>query len=344
MKKISFSPVVLIGITGIFLIAFFLVSKASGVELKEPSSKYYEDKSSLGFYGFKRLLEKMDYNVIINNKENKRGSVIVYIGYSESDLFLKNEALKWVEDGNTLVIDGKTAKFLFKKDFIKSVKAEKLNEYQNIKTSKVLNNESLDIFQTFNVLSESSNDYFIIEGFRGNGSIILLPDFNYFNNMFFKNNEIEKAYLIDRVFNLFKSKTIYLREKKAVFNKNPSFLRDFFVGSKSYITYQILLLFILLSIYTGKRFIRPQQIKPREKRKISEHINAVGYLFKQANAESLAANIDINFFKNVICKNKIPFNIPREKYDKAVNNSNFKEGFLLREEITNELKKRSKNE
>lgn len=345
MKNRLFSPVLLIGLLGILLISFFLVSKASGVELEEPSSNYFEDKNPWGFYGFKRLLEKLDYKVVLDKNGNTiKNSAILYIDYSDNDIFLNGDVIKWVKDGNTLIIDSTIATYLLEKEFILNISNEKIQGFKSLETSKIINSESLDVFASYEVISKTTSGYFIVQGYLGSGSIILLPDFTYFNNTMFKNKEIEKAYLVGKLLSRLDLKSIHLRERKARFNKNPSFLRDFFTGTKSYITYQLLVIFTLLVLLNGKRFIKPQQVKPREKRKISQHIYAVGSLFKQANAESLIADIDINFFKSVICKNKIPFNISKEKYDKAIYSKNLKEGFLLREEITNELKRRSRNE
>lgn len=343
MKKPQFSPVIIVGFLGILLIAFFLVSKASGIELVEPSSNHFDDKSPWGFYGFKRLLEKLDYDISIdysNDTNNK--SVILYIDYAQDDAFLKDEVVQWVKNGNTLIIDARIAEFFTESEFIKDIGNQKLLGYKDLKPNKGLIKDSLSIFESYDVIAETENEYIIINGSLGDGNIILIPDFRFFNNSLFKNDEIGKAYLISEIFKNLKERTIYLREKKATFNKNPSFLRDFFTGNFSYITYQVLFIFLLLAIFLGKRFIKPQQVKVREKRKISQHIYAVGNLYKQANAESLAEKIDIDFFKSIICKNKIPYIIDRNRYDKAIKGGNFKEGFLLREEITNEIKKEQK--
>lgn len=352
MKKQNVTPGLIIGIIGIALIVVLLIFSASGVQLDRPRSKYFTEKKVHGYFGFKSLLKKLSYEVkedrSFYSKDIKQ-SVILYVDYSDKDTFLQNDALDWIRDGNTLIIDAEMAEFVFDKEISKWADSKEdvnflkddIRDITTIETQYLMNEELIDLFDSYDIIAETKSGLFIIQGYLGNGALLIVSDMTLFNNQIFKNDEKEKAYVLDSILSQYKESEILLRERMESYIKTPSFLREFFTGKYSYLTFHICIMFILFVIFTGKRFVKPQNIKAIRHREVTEHIHAVGNLYKRAKAEELISDIDIEFFKTIICKNKIPFNIDINDYEKATQRSNFKKGFILREKLSKEIKSRS---
>lgn len=354
MIKKMFSPIILIGIAGIILIALFLTSAASGITVDKPSSNHFENKRLNGFYGMYELLKGLNNKTVIDtasytNADNK--SVIIYIDSSESDEFLTSQVSEWITKGNNLVADGDTANIIFKKDILKygddldiNFLPDELNDITEYKSQMYIESIYMDLFDEYEVIAQTNDGPVIIKGYLGSGSITLITSFSFFRNYMFDNNEISKGYIVDYLIRPFSNEKIYLREKLGTLTTNPSFIRDFFTGSYSYITIHISVLFILLTLYLGKRFAKPQQLVVKKQKRITEHIYAVGNLYKRADARDLIRSIDIAFFKTVICKNKIPFNIKEIVYNNAIKDSGFKNGFILRETLQKIIKERKSDD
>lgn len=354
MTKKVFSPIILVGIAGILLIALFITSAVSGITIDKPASNHYNNKSLNGFFGLHKLIKGLNTKTTIDttnylNTENK--SVIFYLDGSESDQFLISEALNWVSRGNNLITNGNTANIIFKKDILQSGEnidikflSDELSDITELKTQLYLSSIYMDLFDEYEIIAETNDGPFIIKGYIGKGSITLVATFDFFNNYMFYSNTIKKGYVFEYIIRPFADEKIFLREKLGTLTTNPSFIRDFFTGNYSYITIHITVLFILVVIYLGKRFVKPQQLVVKKQKRITEHIYAVGNLYKRADAKDLIRSIDIAFFKTVICRNKIPFNIKEVDYNNAVKEEGFKNGFILRDTLQKIIKERKSND
>lgn len=347
MNRTPTSPLLFIGIIGIILIALFITSAASGITVDKPASNHFINKSNYGFYGFYELLKGLNKETKVDGEDygNTDGkSVIIYVDSSTSDSFLTESAINWVSEGNNLIIQAATANIVFDCDILEygdthtiSFIPDSIEDIKSLKSEQYLNTDIYEYFDEVDIIAETSNGPFIIEGSIGIGSVIIITSFDFYNNLIFKDNILEKGYILDYIISPHKDKKIYLREKLGTLTSNPSFIRDFFTGNYSYLTFQVVILFILLTIYTGKRFVRPQKLSVKKQKKITEHINAVANLYKRADAKDLIRSIDISFFKTVVCKNRIPFNINESEYNRAVNDNGFKNGFLIRDTLLKKI-------
>ncbi len=350
MKKSNFPVPIFLGVLGLVLISFFLISKVSGIQVDGMESKDYESKTYTGYYGLKALLKKLDLKVETNISTHffpDNNSMVLYTDFTESDEFLTSDITLWVRNGNTLIIDSNIYNKIFNTD-ISSVCEEEtltfthasLSDISTISTTLYIDESKLDKFSNINIIAESESGISILEESIGLGSIILVSDFSVFNNNMFKEGETDKAYVLGYLFTIKEYEKIYLREKIRTYRQNPSFLRDMFLGKYSYITIQITVLLILLVLFYGKRFIKSTDLVAKKQRRITEHIRAVANLYKKAGATDLVTQIDIDFFKTVICKNKIPVMFEEEKYNQAINEKDFKTGFILREALITKIKRR----
>ncbi len=352
MKKSNFSVAIILGVLGLVLICFFLISKVSGIQIDVMESKDYIRKTDSGYYGLKALLDKLDLNVqtdISTNFKPENSSLVLYTDFTETDNFLTPDILLWIKKGNTLIIDSRIYNHIFNTEISAVCEEqsltfipESLNDISTLTTRLYIDKTKLNIFDNIEIIAESDNGLNMLVGHIGSGSIILVSDISVFNNNLFKDGEIDRAYVLAHLFTLKKYKNIYFREKIRTYKQNPSFLRDMFIGEYSHITIQITLILLLLILYYGKRFIKSSDLVVKKQRRVTEHINAVANLYKKAGATDLVTKIDIEFFKTVICKNNIPLMFDEEKYYQAINEKDFKTGFILREALISKIKRRFK--
>jgi hypothetical protein len=91
-------------------------------------------------------------------------------------------------------------------------------------------------------------------------------------------------------------------------------IKGLFKGKLALISAHLLIIFLIFLYINGKRFSKPQNIRPKEVRKVTEHIKATGLFYHKAGACQLIEKTDSRYFKWVICKNKKPSFLTEAEY------------------------------
>jgi len=321
MLKIKGHPVRILSILSLFIIIAFMAVAASGFKGIMPGSMIFSNKSDNGFYVFHRFLKEMGYAVEFENRytiPKKASSTIVYAA-ADKDQFSKEDYLSWLKKGNTLVLIGSSAALLLDDEVIESGESYVLRDSFNktsyegaLSASDYFSGEKIKNIEGLRILYQTSNGAVIVESSVGSGQVLFISDPSLFNNENMHN--LQNALLLEDIFSPMKGQPLYMREQSPEAVYDVSLIKGLLEGKGGYLFLQILILFILSILIMGKRFARPEKIEALERRKVTEHVKAVGLFFQKANACQLIESVDTDYFKTIICKSKKPSDLSSEEY------------------------------
>ncbi|MDC7126271.1 MAG: DUF4350 domain-containing protein [Spirochaetales bacterium] len=324
MFKNKAHPVKILSIVSIFMIIMFMAVLASGFRGVLPGSMLFSNKQDNGYYVFHRLLAELGYDVKFEKRyktPKKKLSTIVYAAGSKEN-FPSEDYIEWLKAGNTLVLIGESCSLLLEENAIEDGEnlpleeagknSEKLPVELGITVSSCFSNEKIKNLHGLEILYKTTEGPVIVKSTIGSGHVIFISDSELFNN---KNmHEIKNALLLDGLFSSLKGQPIYMREQSSEAVYDVSLIGGLFNGAGGYIILQLVILLLLGVILMGKRFARPEILEAIERRKMTEHVKAVGLFFQRANAWQLIESIDANYFKTIICRNKKPSDITTEDF------------------------------
>jgi Domain of unknown function (DUF4350) len=321
MSLIKRQPIKILSIFLLFAIIAFLAVGASGFKGIIPGSMLFSNKYDNGYYVFHRLLTELDYSVEFEKEysvPNAASSTIVY-ATADKENFSTEEHLSWLKEGNTLVLIGNSSTLLLDEDAIQSGESLVLRDFYNrtpahgaLYASEYFNKESMDNLNRYKVHYKTPDGAVIAESFIGSGRVLFICDLSLFNNENMHN--LQNALLLNELFSDMKGHPIYLRERSPEAIYDASLITGLLEGKGMFIFLQFLILFILAVLIMGKRFARPEKLTARKRRKVTEHVKAVGLFFQKANAYELVETIDTEYFKTIICKSKKPSVLSLDEY------------------------------
>lgn len=321
MIKIKGHPVRILSVLSLFMIIAFLAVAASGFRGIMPGSMIYSNKLDNGYYVFHRLLKELGYDVEFENQyiipQNSTSTIVYATGDKEH--FSSEDYISWLKRGNTLVLIGKSAELLVDYEVIESgeslVLGDSFNEtsfQSELFASDYFNNEKIKNIEGLRIIYKTSNGAVIVESSVGSGQVLFISDPSLFNNENMYN--LQNALLLEDIFSPMKGQPIYMRELNPQAVYDVSLIRGLLEGKGGYLSLQIVILFILSILIMGKRFARPEKLRAIERRKVTEHVKAVGLFFQKANAYELIESVDAEYFKTIVCKSKKNSDLSPEEY------------------------------
>ena len=308
-----------------------------GISRYDSRNKYVQQKNEKGYYVFYRLLEELQYEIVFESAytlPDNRGNVIVYLNMNEMEIEQITALTSWVESGNNLILFDETVNTYFDSDAYK-MKDDK----------RTFKSSFLKRIREYEIIDENASGVLAFRVKSGNGSIVLISDRFQFNNE--NMTELDNALKLDNIFYPFAGGKLYLREKYSKAIYDPTLIKGLFKGKTSIIALHLIIIFIILLAFLGKRFYKPTVKNAKRVRKISEHIGAVGLFYHKAGAAQLIEKSDSQYFKYVICKNKKPSILDVEEYElysnyhKKISEEEIVKRFLYRQKLIKKI--RSKN-
>ncbi|MCP4181123.1 MAG: DUF4350 domain-containing protein [bacterium] len=346
MAKIKISPITVVAILSILFIALFLMVSASGFLAIIPGSNLYKNKRDHGYYVFYRLLEELEYEITFEEtysvpEDDK--STIVYIDSLTDEILMEDQLSSWVRSGNTLVVfgnlveqflDGESIEYGENEEII--FNNENIDPGDSIFASNYIPIEYLDSRgKQKKVIAENSDGgAIIVELMEGEGSVLIISDLSIFNNMNMHNSQ--NAVLLNNLFLELIDNPVYLRERVSKALYAPSIVKELLGGKNFLLTLHLIIMLIMFIFITGKRFSKPERLEGKKLRKVTEHIKAVGLFYQKAGAYKLLDQIDSEYFKSVICKDKKPAHMNEQEFLDIIS---YKEG-ISNDEIAGRFRKR----
>ena len=349
--------IIIVSIAGIIVIAIFLLLGAFGFQGVQLGTRWYEAKTDHGYYVFYRLLQELSHNVVFTTTSSptkKSPGVIVYLSLGEPYEIDSEGLMQQVRQGNDLLIIGALSK-----TFMEGGSLEEGTDLELRMNDSALSIQypieepvlakayfSASSFQSLGdrILAETDDGVVIGRWQEKKGSITFIADPSLFINQNMR--KIQNAALLASLFTRFQGKTLYLRERPSTALYNPTMLKEFFTGDLRLFVLQLLLLFLLFLYYSGKRFSRPEVMERQEKRKISQHIKAVGMFYQKAGAYALIEEVNAEYCRKVVCRGKKPAQLTDQEFDdliairKNISPPESLEGFKKRNAIIRSMKRK----
>lgn len=314
-----------VAVAGVLLIALFLGLILFGVSGVDLGNQAFQDKSFRGYYAFYRLLEELDYKVAQERADlppPDGDGTVLYLDDQGEALADAKEMRRWIRRGNTLVLIGEAAAAFSEDAHLKAVEeapmtfpAEEWAEFDGLAASQCLPEEFFQGKKTGRALAAVPGGVVIGEVLLGQGRVLYIADRGLFANEGLRNSQ--QAYMLSRLFAPLREGPLFLRERSPEVIQAPSVARQLFGGKAGYAGWHGALVFLLFLLFTGKRFARPDRAEASEKRRISQHLRAVGVFYRSNRAYGLIDRIDREYFKTVVCRNRRPPELSAEEFRRA---------------------------
>ncbi|MCP4136812.1 MAG: hypothetical protein GY754_37930 [bacterium] len=214
----------------------------------------------------------------------------------------KETLLKWAESGGTLFILGVDTETdplsgkPIKEGSYKQIRIDSAIS-QDVKSLPMLSGKYIALprnpYQVTKLLS-TSNGTLLYRKPYGSGSIFILSDSALFANEHMKNEQA--AVLVNNLLKPYFENTIYIVQRNLFSYSVSSPLVILFKSKMLYITLQIMLLCVLFVWWKGTRFGTPVHYRPNARRSLTEHITAVGLLYRKSQSMPIIEKINRSYF------------------------------------------------
>ncbi len=298
---------IIIPITALFFVVIYAFLLLLGIRSVNTENKQTSNTSHYGFSYIYRLLKELGYKVkrVSSYRIESGKNCFIMINNEFKNDVERKQVLSWVKGGGVLFLIGEMGS-----ERINSEYKLKTGSIQNISFKKGMGKDVKNLNYNYgsyfvgvseeNILVNSNQGALIIKVKTGKGVIFAAAGASFFNNGHIKkenaavifNNILGKYY--DEKYNiLFLEKAPEYRV-----DKNPVMI--LFRGRIFFITMHVILMVLLFCFWKAKRFGNAMSLNPYGRRKITEHIAAVGDFYRKAKKRNLIEKLEIDYFITVI--------------------------------------------